>query len=135
MDCLKVDKLEKSEGLTLPQKSVLIIDDYEAMLNTFSRLLKRFGYATDTARTGKEALAKVFSRLFHAALIEIDLPEEDGNELILKLSECDSKMIKIVLTDNQGVSSIATDRGVDAILIKPVNPAYLLSVLKEKLGS
>ena len=118
----------------MQQKSVLIIDDYEGILNTFSRLLKRFGYATDTARTGKEALAKALSRLFNAALIEIDLPEEDGTELILKLSERNAKMIKIVLTDNHDCS-IATNKDVDAILIKPVNPVRLLSLLKEKLES
>jgi DNA-binding NtrC family response regulator len=119
----------------LKQKSVLIVDDYEAILSTFSRLLKRSGYTTDTARTSREALAKVLSRLFNAALIEIDLPEGDGAELILKLSERDSEMIKIVLTDSHYFSSIAADGGVDGFLIKPVNPAHLLVLLKEKLGS
>jgi CheY-like chemotaxis protein len=117
------------------QKSVLIVDDYEAILNTFSRLLKRSGYATAIARTGKEALSEALSRFFNAALIEIDLPEEDGGELIMKLSKRYAKMIKIVLTDSQDLSLTAADSGADAFLIKPVNPVHLLSLLKEKLGS
>ena len=54
-------------------KSVLVVDDDRAILRTFSRILQRAGFSTETAENGKEALKRIQSRTFDAALIDVVL--------------------------------------------------------------
>ena len=51
-------------------------------------------------------------------------------ELLNKLNEHGSKMVKIIIT---GFPSIASDKDADAFLVKPVKPQELLSILDSKL--
>ncbi len=99
------------------------------------RILKRNGYATDTAETGREAEEKLSTGTHDLALIDVRLPDMDGLELLNKIQNLQPKMRKIVLT---GLPSMedgikAVDCGADAYLVKPIASEELLRLLKEKL--
>ena len=53
----------------LTKARFLIVDDEQEVCNFFSYLLKNKGYEVETANTGKEALAKIDSLQFNAALV------------------------------------------------------------------
>ncbi len=114
------------------KKSILIIDDDVSISKTFSRILERNGYATDTAVTGKEAIEKAKNKTYAAALIDMRLPDFNGDNLmtILTKKNGNGKMVRIIIT---GATAIRQEIGADAYLLKPVRAEELLSTLKEKL--
>ena len=114
------------------KKSILIIDDDVSISRTFSRILERNGYETDTAVTGKEAIEKAKIKTYAAALIDMRLPDFNGDNLmaILTKKNGNGKMVRIIIT---GATAIRQETEADAYLLKPVRAEELLSTLKEKL--
>ena len=110
------------------RKTVLIIDDDESITNTFARILGKKGYFTDAAQSGKEALAKAEAKFYDVALIDICLPDMNGNELLDKLKKYE-KMVKIIIT---GVPMMAPQNKADAYLVKPVRPQELIELIEWK---
>ena len=116
-------------------KSVLVVDDDKAILRTFSRILQRAGFSTETAENGKEALKKIQSRTFDVALIDVVLGDSNGLDLLPKIEESSPKTVKIMITgtDSTEKRNEACKNGADAYLTKPINPETLLNVFQEKL--
>src|SRR3989337_4198534 len=116
-------------------KTVLVVDDDKPILRTFTRILQRPGYSTETAENGKEALDKIQARTYDAALIDVVLGASNGLDLVPKIEENSPKTVKIVVTgsDSTEKRDEACRNGADAYLTKPVNPEMLLDVFAEKL--
>ena len=116
-------------------KTVLLIDDDKSILRTFTRILQRAGYQTETAENGKEALEKIQARSYDIALVDIILGDSNGLDLLPKIEENSPKTVKIMMTgaDSYEKRDEAHKNGADAYLTKPVNPITLLSVFAEKL--
>ncbi|MDR0372863.1 MAG: response regulator [Nitrososphaerota archaeon] len=115
-------------------QAALIVDDDKAILRAFSIILKRKGYATDTAETGKEALDKISFNNYDVALIDMRLPDIQGTDLVAKLPAKSIKMVKIILTGLLPLDTgNQTDCEVDAYLLKPIKPEDLISVIEMNL--
>ena len=117
------------------KKTVIVIDDDKSILRTFTRILQKAGYYVDTAETGKEAIEKLTVKTYDVALIDIKLPDMDGTDLLMSKRENLANSVKILIT---GLSSgdyapKPIQQGVDALLMKPVKPEDLLSLIEEKL--
>jgi two-component system response regulator HydG len=114
---------------------VLIVDDDTSVLRTFSKLLQKAGYATETAETGKEAIEKISKRFYDVVLIDFRLPDMDGINLLEKIPDQLTSSVKIMITGfpslDLGVKAL--DMGIDAYVVKPVSPSDLLSLISEKL--
>ena len=82
----------------MERKSILIVDDDPGILNSFKEILEPEGYNVDTAQTGSEALEKCKARLYNIAVIDINLPDTDGTELLPKIHGMLPKARKIILT-------------------------------------
>ena len=117
-------------------KSVLVIDDDRAILRTFSRILQKAGYSTETADSGKEALEKIQTQTYAIALIDMILGDSNGLDLLSKIEKRSPKTMKIMITgaDSEEKRSEACKNGADAYLTKPVNPETLLAVFTKKLN-
>jgi len=115
---------------------VLVIDDEETIRKTISMTLQHAGYSVDTAENGREAVRKSEGSFYNLALIDVRLPDMEGTELLTKLKDTTPRMVKIILTGFPGLQNAVTaiNKGVDAYLIKPVNPTELLRVVKEHLN-
>ena len=118
-------------------KTVLLVDDDKSILRTFTRILQRAGYSTETAENGKEALDKIQARNYDAALIDVVLGDSNGLDLLPKIEKNSPKTVKIIVTgaDSTEKRDEACKNGADAYLTKPVNPEVLLDVFAEKLKS
>jgi DNA-binding NtrC family response regulator len=121
--------------LNVNEKSVLVVDDDKSILRTFTRILQRAGFRTETAENGKEALMKIQERAFDIALIDVILGDSNGLDLLPKIEETSPNTVKIIMTgaDSSEKRSEAHKNGADAYLTKPVSPEVLLSVFHEKL--
>ena len=117
-------------------KSVLVVDDDRAILNTFSRILKKAGFSTETADSGKEALEKIQTQNYDIALIDMILGDSNGLDLLSKVEKRSPKTMKIMITgaDSEEKRSEACKNGADAYLTKPVSPETLLAVFTKKLN-
>ena len=117
-------------------RTVLLVDDDKSILRTFSRILQKAGYQTETAESGKEALEKFQSQRYDIALIDIVLGDSNGLDLLPKIEATSPRTIKIMVTgaDTNEKRSEAHKNGADAYLTKPVNPEVLLNVFAEKLN-
>ena len=69
------------------------------------------------------------------ALLDIKLPDMEGTQLLAKLHENTPKMVKIMVTGYPSLENAmeALNQGADAYVTKPVKPAKLLALIKEKL--
>ena len=120
----------------MERKSILIVDDDPGILNSFKEILEPEGYNVDTAQTGSEALEKCKARLYNIAVIDINLPDTDGTELLAKIHGMLPKARKIILTGyptlDNAVESV--NQQADAYIIKPVNPKEFLRVIAENIN-
>ena len=114
---------------------VLIVDDDRSILRVFTRVFEKNGYVVDTADTGKEAFAKLLNNHYDVVLLDIQLPDMDGTDLLLKLPDKAPETVKIIITGHSTMErgSLAAEYGADDYLVKPVQPEELLVTIREKL--
>jgi len=117
------------------KKSILIVEDDKAILESFKDILQSEGYNVGTAETGQEAIQKSQTKFFNLALLDIMLPDMEGTKLLTTMHENLPKMIKIMITGYPSLENAveALNLGADAYLIKPVKPEKLLTLVEEKL--
>ena len=68
-------------------KNALIVDDEQAIVKNFSRLLREEGFNVCVATNGKEALEQVSKCNFDLMLIDFRLPDIDGTDLVEKMEQ------------------------------------------------
>jgi two-component system NtrC family response regulator len=91
--------------------NLLIVDDEKEIGNFLSHLFRSKGYQVKVANSGKEFSSIDFTQQdFHAAMIDLKLPDADGLSLLQHLKKLQPRCKAIIMT---GYSTIKT--AVDAI--------------------
>ena len=119
------------------RRTILLVDDDRSILRVFTRVLERKGYSVITAQNGVDAFHCIEKNSFDAALIDFRLPDIEGTELLPKIEDKSSKIVKIIFTGSPELDcfeNCAAER-MDAFLMKPIKPEILLNILDEKLAS
>lgn len=114
---------------------ILLVDDNESLANSFKFILEAEGFTVILARTSKEALEKMLMQDFNLYLIDILLPDLNGDELAKIIRKSDKKTPIILIT---GYSSLqdsinALDLGIEEILLKPISSEELVKACKEAI--
>jgi two-component system chemotaxis response regulator CheY len=117
-------------------KPVLLVDDSPTMLASMSSILKRAGYACVTAPTGEAAVEKVSGGLAPCLVItDYHMPGMHGVDLIGKLRKLGptrfTPMLVLTTDSEPGKRGAAKAAGATGWLVKPVEPAALLQVVKQ----
>ena len=114
---------------------MLIVDDDQTILESTKAILESAGYAVQTAETSRDAIHKAKSDWFDIALLDIDLPDMQGTELLERLQEIKPGMIKIMVTGSASLENAIQSVNLEAkaYIVKPFNPDDLLQVMEEKL--
>src|SRR6476659_7079170 len=120
-------------GGTMPFKkpAVLLIDDDAPLRAYLSTLLAGAGYEVLAAESGAQALQLATSRLPAVVILDLGLPDVDGQELLLKLR--DRMQIQIVFLSSRDAPAekiAALDHGADDYLTKPFSSGELLARLR-----
>ncbi|MFN0149336.1 MAG: sigma-54-dependent transcriptional regulator [bacterium] len=124
---------------------VLIIDDDDTFLNGVAELIAREGFTTSTAPTLKTAREEMEKTTPDVVLLDMQLPDGSGIDLLTDLREFPRTEI-VMVTGHGSIDSAveATRLGVSQYLTKPVDwdriKAVLTSVagareLKEEIGT
>ncbi len=102
---------------------ILMVDDDTAARFGFSKYLGTSGYDVTTASTLAEARDAVDANRFDAILLDLRLPDGNGNDWIPELREKKPHTAIVVITGNGDVESAvnAMKNGADNFLTKPVD--------------
>jgi len=113
--------------------SVLIVDDDEEIRNMLSSILEEQDYSVETAENGKKAISICEKAPFDVALIDIDLPDIKGTELLHRLKKVRPKMVKIIITGHPSIENAAksVNERADGYVLKPFNVPELLEMIKK----
>src|SRR5438270_636924 len=113
------------------QERVLIVEDEENERTGLAELVQAWGYRTDTAKDGLDALEKVLAWSPGIVVTDLKMPRMDGMELLERLAE-QPHPIAVVLLTAQGSIDTAVDAmkmGAYDFLTKPVDPTRLKNIL------
>jgi len=114
---------------------VLIIDDNKNMRETLADILEEKGYDVVTAATAREAISAAGKCFFNIHLIDINLPDETGIELLrsFKSTYTSRKNIMITASATLKYAVDAVNIGADAYILKPIDFYNLDQTMKECL--
>jgi DNA-binding NtrC family response regulator len=120
----------------LQKTRILVIDDDENIRLTITKILEFKGYQVETASTGIEALKKTKESYYNLALVDIQLPDIDGVQLLEQIKHGVPKMRKIIITGFPTMQNAieALNKRADAYVIKPVEIDLLLAIIEEQLS-
>lgn len=112
------------------QKTLLVIEDNEAVIRAFSRYLSGYDFQVIGATTGAEALQLAREMSPTAITLDVLMPTQDGWEILQELkSDPATKHIPVIICSVLEEPKLALSLGAAAYLLKPVTQADLLSVL------
>ena len=113
--------------------SVLIIDDQKEIRSMLSRILTDEGYLVEEAENGIKAL-KICEKFYvDATLLDIELPDLKGTELLVRLKKIQPKMVNIIITGYPSIENAvkAVNNKADGYILKPFDIPLLLETLKK----
>jgi two-component system KDP operon response regulator KdpE len=113
---------------------ILVVDD-EPQVHRFLRpALEAAGFAVERADTGVEGLRLAASRAPDAVLLDLGLPDIDGQTLLAKLRGfSDVPVLVISARDRETEKVAALDAGADDFVEKPFGVAELLARIRVAL--
>jgi DNA-binding response OmpR family regulator/two-component sensor histidine kinase len=114
---------------------LLIVDDNAATRYAMRRTVERHGYEAVEAGTGAEGLKLLSEQEFAALVLDVNLPDMSGFDIVRQLRDAPETMLLPVV--HVSAASIDTgdlitglENGADAYLIHPVDPDVLLATLR-----
>ena len=109
-------------------KSVLVIDDELQICESINMILEYEGYDVESTTSANEGLEKFSSKEFSAVLLDIQMPEMNGFEVLKKIKEQKQSASVIIISAHGSVENAikATRLGAFDFLEKPIDRDKLL---------
>ena len=131
--------VQKIDFVSLPNSSVLVVDDMQTNLDVAAGMLEPYGVNVDFALSGKEALEILAKNDEKYGVLFIDhlMPEMDGIMTLKKIREMDSNYAKTVpvvaLTANalSGFEEMFMKSGFNGYLSKPIDAVKLDEIIRK----
>jgi PAS domain S-box-containing protein len=112
-------------------ESVLIVDDEPTIGLTLTTMLKDWGYEAHSVQSGKEALAVLTARQFDLLILDLNMPDMDGEKLFRKIKR--NKFSGRIIISSGYNHTLADEtefsRNVDGFLRKPYDEHELAAKL------
>ena len=110
-------------------KELLIVDDDENLVNTFKLILENTGFNVDVAYSGQKALNLLDQKAFDLVILDINLPDMLGYNIVEEMELNGSPIEYIFIT---GYTALKTDLELKnekrEVLLKPITPEKLIEV-------
>jgi two-component system KDP operon response regulator KdpE len=115
---------------------ILVIDDEPQIRKLLEITLLSNGYDVVSAVTAKEGMVLCASHPPEMILLDLGLPDEDGQKVLMELREWYTRPILIVSVRNSEEEIIkALDHGANDYLVKPFRTGELLARIRSALRS
>lgn len=122
----------------MPVKSkhkILLVEDVVALATTFGTHLENDGAEVHICHTAADALGNLVRNVYSLILLDLQLPDSDGLDFLLKIRKKGIDTNVVVVT-----SDASTDKAVEAMrmgardyLVKPLTPDRLLVTVRNTL--
>jgi CheY-like chemotaxis protein len=116
----------------LKKHRILVVDDHADAAHALERLLRAMGHEVAVAYDGRTALDQLSVTRPDVALLDITMPDMNGYELARQMRCRVDGAVRIVALTGFGLPEDrqrAIDAGFDHHVVKPVDPAFLRSLL------
>jgi len=114
---------------------LLVVDDNKVNRLLLSRNLELMGHHVSLAENGRVALAAARQQSFDVVLLDIEMPEMDGFEVLREMrNDLQLRDVPVIVTSSlEGLDNVVRciELGAEDYLPKPVNPV----LLKARLGA
>ncbi len=120
--------------MTSSNPKILVVDD-EPQIRRFLRAgLSTQGYDLIDAENGAEALAKAAAEHPDLVILDLGLPDADGNDILVKLREWSQVPVIVLSVRSSDTDKIrALDSGADDFVTKPFSICELLARIRTAL--
>lgn len=117
--------------------NILIVEDDPQVASLIQRLVVKWGHAAFLATTGEEALDQIRAEPVDLILLDIFLPDEDGDRLIPRINAFWSGRGIVAMTgsDSQDLEERLRRQGVIYFMTKPVNIPELEAIVRHIAGT
>ncbi len=120
------------------KKKILVVDDDQDVIRATSLHLTKAGFTVVTAVNGKLALENVPKESPDLILLDLGLPDMDGQEVCRRIKADDiSKHIPVIVFTARYSTEIFSGKepmAIDGYLVKPFEPEELLDIVKTVLS-
>lgn len=120
--------------------TIAIIEDDQAISQMYRFKFEADGYTVETADNGKTGLELAKNLKPDIILLDLMMPEMNGDEMLAALRASDwGKSIKVIILTNMGEQEIPAnlrDLGVSGVILKAdMTPRQVADVVKQQLAA
>ncbi len=115
------------------QKTILVVDDDEAIRDLLKRILNKEGYHVSSARDGSEALEILKTNSVDIVLSDMNMPNLSGFELLKQIREVHPTIGVIIMTSYGDIYSIKDSLllGADEYICKPFKSQEIVMIIEK----
>jgi two-component system, cell cycle response regulator len=118
-----------NSSLSIPMSSLLVVDDNSMNRIMLSRYIAKLGHRASLVENGRQALDKLQAEPFDLVLLDVQMPEMDGYEVLEHL-KADPRLRDIPVIMISAVDEVESvvrciELGAEDYLPKPFNPVLL----------
>jgi CheY-like chemotaxis protein len=113
------------------RERILIAEDDEGIRNLLTKLLRRYGYRTESVRDGREAVDELARNRYEVLILDLMMPAMTGHDVLehLRAHPCGGlRVIILSAVAPREIRDVAGDP-VAAILSKPFQLSELIEVV------
>ncbi len=122
----------------MPRKTVLIVDDSQAILDALTSAFEEVGYTVTSATDGEEVFRKLAASNPDALLLDIYMPKLNGADVcrLVKSHPHWKKTYLVLMSSRISEREMDVYRriGADQVLRKPFDPALAVGIVDKALG-
>jgi two-component system, NtrC family, response regulator AtoC len=114
------------------KNKVLVVDDEPKIQHMLATILRDAGYEVETSNDGREAINKCLEFDPRVAVVDLQMPNMNGLEVISQIKERNPRIIAIILTAHGTIQSAvrAIKEGIYDYLTKPFDNEEIVLAIK-----
>lgn len=109
---------------------ILFLEDDKLYQETIKDVLEEENFIIDTCSNGEKFLNKIYDNVYDLYILDINVPQIDGYEIMNILSEYEDETLRLVLTSIPNSTIISFKNGCDGYLNKTGNNKELILRIK-----
>jgi two-component system sensor histidine kinase RpfC len=138
-EAASIDEEGNVQRATLRKLSILVADDNRTNQKVIGKILERAGHNVSIVDNGEQALDAMQAKAFDIALMDVNMPVLNGIEAtklhrFASLGKQRLPIIALTADATPETKQRCEEAGMDACVIKPIEPARLLNIIDSIVG-